>query len=65
MVPLGVVDPESLQNRQDLGVLDELGDDALAHAVGHVRDRLDEDPVFRILDDIANEGPVDLDLVDR
>ena len=46
-------------------VLDALGDDLQAHAAAELQQALDEGGGGRLGDDVGDEGPVDLDGVDR
>src|SRR5256885_2541085 len=64
-VALRVVDPETGEHLDDLGVLGELGDGLLAGEVPDLVDRAHHLAVDRIAQDLAHEAAVDLEIIDR
>src|SRR3954451_14672676 len=63
--PLRVVDADLTQAHKRLAVLYELGDGLHSEALGDLDHRLDEHLVGAAAGHVADELPVDLDVVDR
>jgi hypothetical protein len=64
-VALRVVDADAGQHLDDLGVLGKLGDGLLAGQVPDLVDRAHHLAVDRIVQDLAHEAAVDLEVIHR
>jgi len=65
MIALGVVHPDFAQHFENGFVLDELRDRDQPHGMADGIDRLHHCPIGRVGGDIAHEGAIDLEVIDR